>query len=72
MWDEALTRETTVTVVCQVNGKVRARLEVPAGTSAEELERQALTQENIKHHTEGKTVAKVIAIPDRLVNIVVR
>ena len=72
VWDAAMIREETVTVVCQVNGKVRCRLEVPAGTSAVDLEKQALAQENVKRHIEGKTVAKVIAIPDRLVNIVVR
>ena len=71
VWDEAMLREETVTVVCQVNGKVRGRLEVPAGTSAEDLEKQALAQENIKRHTDGKRIVKVIAIPDKLVNIVV-
>ena len=71
-WAEVLAREKVVTVVCQVNGKVRSKLEVSAGTSAEDLQAQALAQENVRRYTDGKEIVKVIAIPDRLVNIVVR
>jgi leucyl-tRNA synthetase len=51
-------------------GKLRAKLEVPAGTSREEMEKLALENENVSRHIEGKTVRKVIVVPDKLVNIV--
>ncbi len=71
-WDEALTIDETVTVVYQINGKIRAREEIPQGLSKEELEKQALDNGRIKQLLEGKRVVKVIAIPNKLVNIVVK
>ena len=72
VWDEELVKESVVEIVMQINGKVRAKLELPAGTSKDETEKLALENERIKTYTEGKTIVKVITVPDKLVNIVVR
>ncbi|MBN2653071.1 MAG: leucine--tRNA ligase [Spirochaetales bacterium] len=69
-WDESLTKDAEVVVAVQVNGKLRAKLEVAAGTPKEELESQALAHENVKKYTDGATIRKVITIPDKIVNIV--
>jgi leucyl-tRNA synthetase len=55
-----------------VNGKVRGRMMVAFGTSKEELERKAMEDPKVKPFLEGKQVVKVIVVPDKLVNIVVR
>ena len=68
--DEALCVEDTVTVVVQVQGKLRDRFEVARGTDKATLQAMALASETIQRHCEGKTPRKVIVIPDRLVNIV--
>jgi len=72
LYDEELAREEEITVVVQVNGKVRARFTASPGMAREELEKQALTLENVKRHLEGKEIKKVVVVPDRLVNIVAR
>ena len=69
-WDEALTVEEEVQVVLQINGKVRAKLDLPAGLSREELETRAKAHERIKELLEGTTIRKIITVPDKLVNIV--
>ncbi len=69
--DAAVAAEDTVTMVIQVNGKVRDRLDVPAGISAEEAEAAALAAEKIHSWLEQGEVRKVIARPPKLVNIVV-
>jgi len=58
-------------VVVQVNGKLRDRVTVPASASDEEITSAALTAERVRSFIEGKTVRKVIAVPGKLVNIVV-
>lgn len=68
---EALAQEE-ITVVVQVNGKVRDRVQVPAGISAEELEEVAMKQQRVKPYLVGKEIAKVVTVPGKLVNIVVR
>jgi leucyl-tRNA synthetase len=70
-YDEALTREETIEVPVQVNGKVRSRVVVPAGTGEADLREAALADERIRELTAGKQVRKVIIVPGRLVNIVV-
>ena len=70
-WDEEVAREESITLIVQVNGKVRAKVDVPAGISNEEAERIALAEENVQRWLDGKKVRKVIVVPDRLVNIVV-
>ncbi len=68
--DEQAAAEDEVTLVVQVNGKVRDRLVVPAGVDPAEAERLALASEVARRFTEGMTVRKVIVVPGRLVNIV--
>jgi len=63
-------QQSTLTIVAQVNGKLRAKLELPSNCSKEELEAAALADENIEKHIAGLTIRKVIVIPGRLVNIV--
>jgi leucyl-tRNA synthetase len=70
--DEALAKEDLAEVVLQVNGKVRGRIFVAFGTSKEELERIARVDPKLKPLLDGKQVVKVIVVPDKLVNIVVR
>jgi len=69
-FDEELAAEDLITLVVQVNGKVRERLEIPAGTSKEETEKTALVAPKVQTYLEGKQIHKVIVVPDRLVNIV--
>ncbi|MBL7065559.1 MAG: leucine--tRNA ligase [Anaerolineae bacterium] len=66
-----LAAEKVITLVVQVNGKVRARLKVPAGITEETARETALSDENIQRHTGGKEIRKIIYVPGRLVNIVV-
>ena len=61
-----------VEIVLQINGKVRDRLVVPAEATKDELEKLALADERIKTLIGSGTVRKVIAVPGRLVNIVVK
>jgi len=69
--DEAARERTRVTLVVQVNGKLRAKLELPPGASRETALEQALEVENVRRHIGDKAVRKVIHVPDRLLNIVV-
>ncbi|MDR1469034.1 MAG: leucine--tRNA ligase [Spirochaetaceae bacterium] len=71
-WDETLATDDEVTVVVQVQGKVRDKFTAPAGTDKAALEKTALALPGVQKWLEGKTVAKVITVPDKLVNIVVR
>ena len=59
-----------MTLVVQVNGKVRDRFKMPARTNKEETERLALAAPKVQTHLEGKQISKVIVVPERLVNIV--
>jgi leucyl-tRNA synthetase len=58
--------------VCQVNGKVRDRVQAPAGAAREELEALCLGADNVRAHIDGRDVVKVVVVPERLVNVVVR
>jgi leucyl-tRNA synthetase len=71
-WDEALAKEEEITLVVQVNGKLRDRIVVPASITEAEAKEKALASQKIKAHIKGKEVAKTIYVPGRLVNIVVR
>ncbi|MDP7083204.1 MAG: leucine--tRNA ligase [Dehalococcoidia bacterium] len=71
-WDEALASEETITLVVQVNGKVRDKLEVPAGIEEEAAQQLALTSPRVKTYTEGKQVSKTVYVPGRLINVVVK
>jgi leucyl-tRNA synthetase len=69
-YDPALTKEDEIEVPVQINGKVRFRLTVPAGLSQADLESRALGDENVQALIQGKTIRKVIVVPQKLVNIV--
>ena len=71
-YDESALKVDNVEIVLQINGKVRGRLVVPSEASKEELEKVALADERIKSLIGDGTVRKVIAVPGRLVNIVVK
>ena len=71
-FDEALTRHETVEVVVQVNGKVRDRLTVEPNITEEDAKALALASERVKEQVEGKSIVKVIFVPGRLLNFVVR
>ncbi|MCX7827634.1 MAG: leucine--tRNA ligase [Thermanaerothrix sp.] len=70
--DEECLKLEDVTVVFQVNGKVREGIIVPAGLSREELQRVVMDDPRVVKRLEGKEVVKVIAVPDKLVNVVVK
>jgi leucyl-tRNA synthetase len=70
-WDEELAREQVLTIVFQINGKVRAKVEQPAGLSRAELERRAMEHPRIRELLGESEPLKVVVVPDKLVNIVV-
>ncbi|GAB5451502.1 MAG: leucine--tRNA ligase [Halioglobus sp.] len=67
--ESALTRDS-LEIVVQVNGKVRAKMDVPADAAKDAVEEMALAQDNVQRFIEGTTVRKVIVVPGKLVNIV--
>jgi len=69
-YEEAKTVDDSITLILQVNGKLRDKLEVPRGLSKEDLDRFARTSPNVMKHIDGKEIKKVIIVPDKLVNIV--
>jgi leucyl-tRNA synthetase len=69
--DESALKQSTIEMVVQVNGKVRARVAVDAEADKEQIEKIALTEENVLRFIEDKTVRKVIVVPGKLINIVV-
>ncbi len=71
-YDENLAKTSTITLVVQINGKVKDRIEVDAETPKEELEKTALNSNKIKELTMGRQIVKVIVVPAKLVNIVVK
>ena len=70
-FDPALLVEDTVQIVIQVNGKIRARLDVPAQLTKAELEQRALVHADVKAAIAGKSIKKIIVVPGKLVNIAV-
>ncbi len=62
--------EDTITIVVQVNGKVRGDIEVPADIDPEELKQRAQALSNVERHVKGKNIRKIIVVPKKLVNIV--
>ena len=71
-WDENLAKSSSITLVVQINGKVKDKIEVDEGLSQDEMKEKALASEKIKAQIEGKTVVKTIVVPKKLVNIVVK
>ncbi|NCB34071.1 MAG: leucine--tRNA ligase, partial [Erysipelotrichia bacterium] len=70
--DESKLALQEVTIIVQVNGKVRGRFDVPKGTDQETLIKRGTEIEAVQSFLSGKTVVKTIAVPDKIVNIVVR
>ena len=70
VFDEKALIKESVTLIIQVNGKVRARLETPVGLSKDAVEELALNEKNVQKFIDGKTLRKVIVVPGKLVNIV--
>lgn len=69
-FDEALTKDDTITLVVQINGKVREKIDVPANCSKEEMIEIALAHPGVQKRLEGLTLRKTIAVPGKLVNLV--
>jgi leucyl-tRNA synthetase len=72
VFNESLTRTEELLIVVQVNGKVRQRITVSASASQEDIKSQALGDAKIEEQTKGKEIKKVIVVPGKLVNIVVK
>ena len=72
VYDEEKTKDTTVTIAVSVNGKVRGKLEVDVNTPSDTLQKKAFALPNVQNFTNGKEIVKVIVIPNKIVNIVVK
>jgi leucyl-tRNA synthetase len=70
-WDETLIRAEEITLVVQVNGKLRDRIEVPADITEETAKELALSSAKVRPHVEGREIRKSVYVPGRLVNLVV-
>jgi leucyl-tRNA synthetase len=70
--DESALVQDEVQIIVQVNGKLRAKLMVDASINNQEIEAQALSEENVKKFIDGLTIVKIIVVPNKLVNIVVK
>jgi leucyl-tRNA synthetase len=70
--DPEMLQTETFELVCQVNGKVRDRVSAPSGAPREELQRLCLDTRGVQAHVDGLQIAKVIVVPDKLVNVVVK
>jgi leucyl-tRNA synthetase len=71
-WNEEYLLFEEITYVVQVNGKIRTRLTLPSTTSQEKVEQAALHNPSVAPHLEHKKIQKVIVVPGRLVNIVLK
>jgi len=71
-WNEELAKEDEITLVVQVNGKLRDRITVSASITEDEAKKLALESQRVKPHIEGKQIAQVVYVPGRLVNLVVK
>jgi leucyl-tRNA synthetase len=71
-YDPALAKEDEIEIPVQINGKLRARVTVPADAAEATLRERALAEEKVRAAIAGKQIVKVIVVPLKLVNIVVR
>jgi leucyl-tRNA synthetase len=72
VFDKDAIKEEEVTIVVQVNGKLRATINFPVNTSEEEVKKLVLTNEKVKNFTDNKKIVKTIFVPNKLINVVVR
>ncbi|MEX0934404.1 MAG: leucine--tRNA ligase [Candidatus Saccharimonadales bacterium] len=70
-WDDKYLSEDEVTIIIQVNGKLRGQVNVAKGSSQEDIEAAARQEKSLQPHIEGQDIKKVIAVPDKLINFVV-
>lgn len=71
-WDEEALKRDEITIVVQINGKIRDKININTGMSEEEIKEKAFASEKIKDYITGKIINKTIIVPNRLVNIVVK
>ncbi len=71
-WDETLTKDDEITLVVQINGKLRDRVTIPVAITEDEARQLVLERQRVRSHLEGKKIINTIYVPGRLVNIVVR
>ena len=71
-YNEELTKENDVTYAVSVNGKLRDTLSIAINTAKEEVEKIALTSEKVKKYTDGHNIVKIIVVPNKIVNIVIK
>jgi len=71
-FEEKALESETVTVVLQINGKVREQMDLPAGLDPEEMRQMILADPAVKSRLEGKEIIRVITVPDKLINVVVK
>ncbi|MCG9479679.1 MAG: leucine--tRNA ligase [Actinomycetia bacterium] len=71
-YNEQAAREETVTIVFQVNGKVRDKADLPAGLSQDKVKEEALASDNVQRFLSGKRIVKTIVVPDKLINLVAK
>ena len=70
-WDEKYLKSDTITIIVQVNGKLRSKLKLPVDTDRQGVEEAALADENVQKFTNNKPPKKMVYVPGKLVNIVV-
>jgi len=71
-WDRELAKDEEVTLVIQINGKLRDKVMVPADIKEEDAKKTALDQERVKTYLAGKDIAKIVYVPQKLINIVLK
>ena len=71
-WDDALAKDEEVTLVVQVNGKLRDRIAVPVSISETEARELAMSQQRVQAHVEGREIVNIIYVPGRFINLVVK
>ena len=71
-YDPELAKEDEAEIVVQVNGKLRSHIHAPFGTPADAIRAMALEETKVRPYIDGQKIVKVIAVPDKLVNIVVK
>ena len=69
--DPTVLEQNEIEMVVQINGKLRGKITVTKNAKQKQIENQAVEDEKVKRYLEGKTIKKIIVIPERLVNIVV-
>ena len=71
-FDEKLAKQSSITLIVQVNGKIKDKIEADQNLSNDELEKIAMKSPKVVEATQGKTIVKTIVVPNKLVNVVVK